>query len=103
MNATLIERSAVRYTPAGVPVVEAQLQHRSRVVEEGVDRLLDFALGAVAIGEPARRLAQMDLGGHLQLDGFLAPRSLRSARLTVHILEFTRCAAGDEAPAPRND
>jgi primosomal replication protein N len=103
MNATLVERSAMRFSPAGVPVVEAQLQHRSRTVEAGVERLLDFPFNAVAIGDTARQLAQVDLGGHLRLDGFLAPRSRRSTRLTVHVLEITCCAAPDEANAAAHD
>jgi primosomal replication protein N len=103
MNATLIERGNLRYTPAGIPVIEAQLQHRSQAVEAGIERLLDFAFGAIAIGDTARQLADEDLGGHLQLSGFLAPRSRRSARLLVHVLEFTRCAPPEQPGANRND
>jgi primosomal replication protein N len=103
MSATLVERQALRFTPAGVPVVEATLQHRSRTVEAGIDRLLDFPFGVVAVGDAARQLAEESLGGQLQISGFLAPRSRRSTRLMVHVLEFTRCAAPDEADPARND
>jgi len=103
MSATLIERTALRYTPAGIPVVEAQLQHRSQAMEAGIDRQLDFAFGAIAIGDTARQLAGERLGGQLQLSGFVAPRSRRSSRLLVHVLEFTRCAVPEEAGATRND
>jgi primosomal replication protein N len=100
MDATLIERTALRYTPAGIPVIEAQLQHQSEVTEAGLRRILDFAFGAIAIGETATRLANESLGGQLQLRGFLAPRSRRSTRLLVHVLEFQRRADGGAA---RND
>jgi len=103
MSATLIERTNLRYTPAGIPVIEAQLQHRSQTQEAGIERLLDFAFGAVAIGELAKRLANEDLGGHLQLSGFLAPRSRRSNRLLVHVLDFTRCAAPEQVSAIGNN
>lgn len=103
MSATLIERTALRYTPAGIPVIEAQLQHRSQAVEAGIGRQLDFAFAAIAIGDTARQLAKEDLGENLQLSGFIAPRSRRSSRLLVHVLEFTRCASADEASTARND
>ena len=103
MSATLIERTALRYTPAGIPVIEAQLQHRSQATEAGVERRLDFAFGAIAIGDAARKLADEKLGEQLQVSGFLAPRSRRSSRLLVHVLEFTRCAALDEMSAIQDD
>lgn len=103
MSATLVERSSLRYTPAGIPVVEAQLQHRSQALEAGTVRLLDFAFGAIALGDAARQLAAENLGGQLRLSGFLAPRSRRSSRLLVHVTEFTRCAAPETASAARTD
>ena len=102
MQGTLIERSAIRFTPAGIPVVEAQLQHLSELVEAGMKRRLDFAFDALAIGDTAKRLAAESLGSELALSGFMAPRSRRSTRLLVHVLEFTRLAAR-ESDANRND
>jgi primosomal replication protein N len=92
MNATLIERAAVRFTPAGVPVLDARLRHLSTLTEAGVERVLDFSFDAVALGETATRLAAEQLGGDLELDGFLAPRSKRSTRILVHVQEFSRIA-----------
>jgi primosomal replication protein N len=92
MQAILIERTALRYTPAGIPVVEAQLQHRSELVEAGLQRRLQFDFSAIAIGDTARQLAVAELGSKLGLSGFLAPRSRRSTRLLVHVLEFSRLA-----------
>jgi primosomal replication protein N len=102
MSATLIERTALRYTPAGVPVVEVQLQHRSQALEAGMPRELDFPFGAIALGETAQQLAGVQLGGLLELSGFLAPRSRRSARLMVHVTGFTRCSP-PAAAAARDD
>ena len=90
MTATLVERSAIRYTPAGVPVVEAQLQHQSQVEEAGGSRTLDFAFGAIALGPVARRLAAESLGSAVEVTGFVAPRSRRSTRLLVHVQDFSR-------------
>jgi primosomal replication protein N len=90
LNASLLERSQLRYTPAGLPVLELQLQHQSSVEEAGVIRSLEFALDAVALGEQARALALVDLGSQLHLSGFLAPRSRRSTRLRIHVQQFSR-------------
>jgi primosomal replication protein N len=103
MNATLIERTALRFTPAGIPVIEAQLQHLSDTVEAGTSRRLDFPFAVIAIGGTARQLASERLGCELALSGFLAPRSRRSTRLLVHVLEFSRVDAPAEASAIRND
>ena len=103
MDATLIERSALRFTPAGVPVIDAQLQHRSRLEEGGVARDLDFAFDAIAIGAAARMLAAESLGSALAATGFLAPRSRRSKRLLVHVLEFTRGGAPAAAGMQSNE
>jgi primosomal replication protein N len=100
MQAILIERSGLRFTPAGIPVVEAQLQHRSETVEAGLPRRLAFDFAAVAIGETAQALADVELGSALGLHGFLAPRSRRSTRLLVHVQTFSRLA-GPVADVPQ--
>jgi len=103
LNAVLIERSALRYTPAGIPVIEMQLQHCSQALDAGLPRQLDFAFGAIAIGATAQQLAGVDLGGELALSGFLAPRSRRSRRLLVHVQAFTRGGAAPAGPTNRVD
>ena len=90
LNAVLVERAALRATPAGVAVLEMQLQHRSETVEAGVPRTLDFSVDAMAIGEAARTLAAESLGAALRVTGFLAPRSQRSKRVVVHITQVER-------------
>jgi len=92
MNAILVERSALRFTPAGIPVIELQLEHESEALEAGVRRRLKFPFAAIAIGDTAKGLAGERLGDALALHGFLAPRSRRSVRLLVHVLEYARLA-----------
>jgi len=103
LNATLIERTALRYTPAGVAVIETQLQHQSDAIEAGVSRRLQFAFRAIALGAIAKQLANESLGSELSVTGFLAPRSRRSARLLVHVQQYSRLAAPTEAGAMRNE
>jgi primosomal replication protein N len=88
MHATLIERSALRYTPAGIPVLDLQFEHESETTEAGLRRLLRFAFAAIAIGDAAKDLARERLGDALVLDGFLAPRTRRSTRLRLHIVRY---------------
>ena len=90
LDGTLVERAAMRHTPAGVPVVEAQLRHRSDVVEAGVPRTLEFLVSAIALGPVAGQLEREALGARLDLSGFLAPRSRRSGKLVLHLTGLRR-------------
>lgn len=35
LSATLVQRAALRYTPAGLPALDLSLQHESEVSEDG--------------------------------------------------------------------
>jgi primosomal replication protein N len=88
LDGVLVERAATRHTPAGVPVVEARIQHRSDVMEAGASRSLEFVVNAVALGPVAGRLEREALGAQLDLSGFLAPRSRRSSKLVLHVTGY---------------
>ena len=89
LRAKLVARGDLRYTPAGVPVLQTGLGFDGVVVEAGLERQLSFELEAIALGDAAQRLGRQVLGTVLDLDGFLAPRSKRSRSLMLHITEFT--------------
>ena len=76
----------MRFTPAGVGVVEATFEHRATVIEAGAPRSLQFELEALAIDGAARQVAAASLGAEVELVGFLAPRSQRSKRLVLHVV-----------------
>jgi len=88
LRARLVSRGDLRYTPAGVPVLQAGLRYDGVVAEAGIERQLGFEIVALAIGEAAQRLGRQALGTELETDGFLAPRSNRSRTLVLHITEF---------------
>jgi primosomal replication protein N len=90
LSAALTSISELRYTPAGVAVLEVGLAYQGEAVEAGDVRQLDFEFEAIALGEVAARLARVGLGTRLGLTGFLAPRSRRSRRWVVHINEFVQ-------------
>jgi primosomal replication protein N len=86
----LVERKALRYTPAGVPVSEGRLQHSSSQIESGAERLVELEIAVVALGENARWLQAAPLGGMVKVTGFLAAKSLNSRTPVLHVntLEF---------------
>jgi primosomal replication protein N len=78
-------REVLRYTPAGVPVLQAQWRHSGALTEATLARTLDFEFDAIALGAAAQQVNAAALGGQYVLDGFIAPRSKRSTRLIIHI------------------
>ena len=88
LSAQLVERGAVRYTPAGVSAIDCRLQHESTLTEDGQPRKVSLEIKALAIGAIARPLAALSLGGTGLFGGFLA--SARNGRgLLFHITELT--------------
>jgi primosomal replication protein N len=72
LQAQLLERKAVRYTPAGLPAVDLRLAHASTVLEAGVERQVSMEVAAVGIGEVVRELQALALGSQAIFTGFLA-------------------------------
>ncbi|MRW89343.1 primosomal replication protein N [Duganella sp. FT80W] len=87
--ALIAERDAIRYTPAGMPIVNAVLQHRSQQMEAGIARLTEFDVSAVAAGEISGRFNQAPLAGLYQFTGFLNKKSRNSKSLVFHIIDFS--------------
>ena len=94
LTATVLELQPLRYTPAGVPAIEMQLEHESEVMQAGMKRRISMTVSAVALGDIARLLADTPLGAQLSLEGFLAPTRKGSGKLVVHIQRANRVYAG---------
>ncbi|MGB7991481.1 MAG: primosomal replication protein N [Candidatus Methylophosphatis roskildensis] len=88
LSGRLVEFAAPRTTPAGVMVRICKLHHHSRQIEAGLPREVECEIEAVALGQQAHLVAQAALGTELLLTGFLARKSLRSARLVMHITQI---------------
>jgi primosomal replication protein N len=87
LDATIVERSAMRYTPAGLPALDLRLAHESTVQEAGHSRLVRMELRSVVIGQMAEQLNRVELGIPRTYAGFLA--SQRNGRGVVfHITEL---------------
>jgi len=84
LSATLVERAALRYTPAGLPALDLSLKHESLVSEDGQARQVSMEMKAVAIGAVTRGLLAAELGTPGLYAGFVT--SARNGRgLLFHI------------------
>ena len=88
LTASLLERVAIRYTPAGVPIVGLKLSHRSVQREAGTDRTVEMEISAIAADRMALRIDRIALGTGLKLEGFLAPRRRNVKALVLHVTDF---------------
>ena len=84
------ELQALRYTPAGVPVLEFRLAHESRRDEAGATRKVNAEIDAVAFEAQARLLAAGPMGRLLKAEGFLCAKNRRSKKPVLHVtnIEF---------------
>ena len=86
LQAQLIERGALRYTPAGIPALDLRLQHASEQTEAGHPRKVALELRAVAIGEITRLVLPLDIGTERGFAGFVSAQ--RNGRGVVfHVTE----------------
>jgi primosomal replication protein N len=84
LAATLVERAALRYTPAGLPALDLMLKHESEVSEDGQPRKVAMEMKAVAIGAITQTLRALALGSMGHYGGFIT--SARNGRgLMFHI------------------
>ena len=87
LTAQLVERGAMRYTPAGLPALDLSLKHESAVVQDSQPRQVSFEIRARAIGEITQRLAGVEIGSTHGFAGFLG--SQRNGRGVVfHVTEL---------------
>ena len=90
LTGEVIEREALRFSPAGIPILAFRLRHSSTQSEAQRARQVDFEIDAMAAGETAQRLQALQTGQRVRLQGFLTARSRLSSRIVVHVnrIEF---------------
>ena len=87
LTARIAERTALRYTPAGLPALDLRLEHESMVDEAGRPRQVSASLKTIALGTLAERLDRQPLDHTLRFLGFLAtPRNGKG--VVFHLQEF---------------
>ncbi|MDR1646577.1 MAG: primosomal replication protein N [Zoogloeaceae bacterium] len=86
----IVEKKALRYTPSGIPAMEARLAHVSEVMEAGLPRTACCEVPLLAFGTEANRLAAAPPETDVKITGFLAAKGRNSKTLVLHVqtLEF---------------
>ncbi|MBC3874574.1 primosomal replication protein N [Undibacterium flavidum] len=90
--ATVVEKSVLRYTPAGIPIATATLIHDSKQEQAGGQRQVDFEVPAIAAGEISKRFLEIELGVSMIFTGFLARKNRNSKSLVFHVTDFQQSA-----------
>ena len=85
--AKLATKEALRYSPAGVPILNCRLVHQSEQIEAGLSRSVTCEIPAVAVGDIAVRLETKQAETELRFTGFLATKR-RFETAELHIIEF---------------
>jgi primosomal replication protein N len=71
LSARIVQRDAMRYTPAGLPVVDLRLAHDSERQQLGQTRKISMELHATALGDLAGTLMRTTVGTAGDFEGFL--------------------------------
>ncbi len=87
LSATVAERGALRYTPAGLPALDLRLDHESEVSHEGQARKVSLQIKALAIGSMVAPVQKLGLDAPARFGGFLAT-SRNGRGLLFHVTEL---------------
>jgi primosomal replication protein N len=86
LSATVLQKSVVRYTPAGVAIMNLHLEHSSQVQQAKSFRTIQFSIEAIALDDIALLVNGLNIGETYTFEGFWAPAHYRTQRITFHIL-----------------
>ena len=84
----LIERTELRYTPAGMPALNFRIGHASEQQEAGRPRNVTLEIDGVALGEVAESLNRAATDAEYRFEGFLALKSKLSRHPVLHVNKF---------------
>jgi primosomal replication protein N len=88
LSGELVGREMLRYTPAGIPILDAKLAHRCEVTQAGHRRQVEFDIALSFAGPMAQSAEHLQLGQAISASGFLAPRRRLSKSLVLHVTRF---------------
>ncbi|MGH1357813.1 MAG: primosomal replication protein N [Burkholderiaceae bacterium] len=95
LTASLLQREALRYSPAGVALCQVLVEHESTQPEMGQERNVRLVIAARFSGVMAEQIATETLGCRLMIRGFICPKRLfrdnkPSGALQIHVTEYQR-------------
>jgi primosomal replication protein N len=88
IEGTVVVGETLRYTPAGIPVLQFRLVHASQQIEAGRERMVSCEIDVQAFGEVAVGLAGCKPDSRLRLTGFLDRKGVRNPMPNLHVTEF---------------
>ena len=81
----IAEITPLRYTPAGVAVLNFRLHHASWQMHGGMKRNVECEIQALALDEVAKTAEKLKVGAQVRLTGFLARKSKDNLQLVLHV------------------
>jgi len=97
LSGELKDVEPLRHTPAGIPLLNFKLAHKSQQMEAGFKRQAECELSGIAIGEVAVALSRMEAGAAVSLEGFLNRKNRMSAQLVLHVTQARTSEDRDHA------
>jgi primosomal replication protein N len=88
LSGIVVEREALRHTPAGIPILSFRIEHASTQIENSVPRQVEVEIDAMAVGMVAQQMNHLRTGQRVGVQGFLAKRSRQSSRVILHVNQF---------------
>jgi primosomal replication protein N len=87
LTGCVVEKSALRYTPAGLPAIDLSLRHESQAMQNGTARQIAVDIKARAVGDITALLNRLELGSTHGFAGFLG--SQRNGKgIVFHVTEL---------------
>jgi primosomal replication protein N len=84
IDGRLMQRGALRYTPAGTPAIDFVLEHSSLQSEAGSERRAQCKITAVALGDAAVKVRALSTNRTVRITGFLAQRGRSEQQVVLH-------------------
>ncbi len=84
----ILEKDELRYTPAGIPVVNFKIVHDSEQMEAGSKRQVQCEVNAIAFDQVAREIGKLKIDDNVCLEGFLSRKSRMSTHLVLHVNKY---------------
>ncbi len=90
ISGSIVERDALRHTPAGIALVNFRVVHESEQREAGATRKVGAEVVCLAVEEQARLVVAAPLGAAIKVNGFLAAKGRSGKQLVLHVkrIEF---------------
>ena len=81
----IIKLAELRYTPAGVAIIEFSIRHQSNQLNAALLRQVTCDIPAIAFEQMAMTIVKFEIGYRVKLTGFLMKKSQKSQQLVLHV------------------